>query len=371
MNEQDSSPAKKYHAIQNRLFFAGLLLNILFLAIFFSSGLSVNLRNQSINKFSGIFLANGFYASVFFIVFYILNFPFNFYEGFLLEHKFKLSNQGLLNWFKDDFKKLILDFILTLIAVEAVYFFLNKSQNLWWFWAALFWVFLTLILAKITPNLIIPLFYKYIPITDSQLKERIFSLFDKCGVKIKDATSINFSLKTKKANAFVCGLGKNKKVVLSDTLLNEFKPEEIENVLSHELGHYLNHDILKLIIVNSLFTFFGFFMMDKIIKNLINSLGLSGIADIAFLPVFALCLILLGFIILPLQNGFSRYLERRADLFSLNLTKDKASFISMMEKLGKMNLADFSPGRFIEIWLYDHPPIAKRIKFAQDFKFED
>lgn len=368
MNEQDKTLAKKYRSIKNRLFFASLSLNILFLAIFFFSGTSLYFRERLSALFKNVFLINGFYILVFCLIFYALNFALDLYEGFFLEHKFKLSNQNLFNWFKDSLKKLGLDLILALIAIEAVYFFLSKITNYWWLWAAAFWIFLTLILAKITPSVIIPIFYKYIPITNLELKRRIFALFDKCQVKIKDVASINFSAKTKKANAFVAGLGKNKKVVLSDTLLNEFSAEEIEPVLAHEISHYLNHDILKLIFVNSLFTFLGFYIVDKILKNLILKFGLNGMGDIAFFPLVALSLICLGFIILPVLNGFSRHLEKRADLFSLRLTKDKSSFISMMEKLGRINLADLSPSRFIEIWLYDHPPIAKRIKFAQEFK---
>jgi STE24 endopeptidase len=368
MSQQGPSLAKKYHSIKNRLFFASLILNIFILVFFFFSGLSFYLKNQSASLFSQVFLINGFYIIVFCLVFYFVDFPLGFYEGFILEHKFKLSNQSFLNWLKDNLKKSGLELVLSLVLIEAAYFFLSKNGNFWWLWAGIFWIFITLILAKITPLVIIPIFYKYLPISDQQLKQRIFLLFDKCRIKIKDVTSINFSQKTKKANAFVCGLGKNKKVVLSDTLIANFSEQEIEGVVSHELGHYVNHDIFKLIIFNSVFTFAGLYLVDKILKGLIPLLGLKGIDDIAFLPLVALSLILLGFVILPVQNGFSRYLETRADLFSLKLTGNKSAFISMMGKLGSLNLADFSPSKFIEVWFHDHPPIAKRIKLAQDYK---
>lgn len=362
MNGEESL-AKKYRSIKNRLFFFSLIFNILLLLILFFSQASLYLRQQSEVLFKNAFLINGFYILIFCLFFYFLNFPLELFEGFILEHKFKLSTQNFLNWLKDEFKKGALNFVILFIVIEAMYFFLNKFTQTWWIWLASFWVFLTVILAKITPAVIIPLFYKYLPIKDELLKQRIFSLFDKCNLKIKDVTSINFSAKTKKANAFVAGLGKNKRFALSDTLLENFSSGEIEAVVAHELGHYLSHDILKLILVNSLFTFLGFFLVDRLLKNL-------AIADIAFFPLLALSLTFLGFIILPVINGFSRFLETKADLFSLNLTKDKPSFISAMEKLGKINLADLSPNRFIEIWLYDHPAIARRIKLAKDFKFD-
>ncbi|MDP2938644.1 MAG: M48 family metallopeptidase [Candidatus Omnitrophota bacterium] len=364
MNEPDSFPAKKYHTLKNRLFFINLALNILFLVIFFFSGLSLALRNKAFSIFSQAPLINGFYIMAFCIIFYILNFPLNFYEGFILEHKFKLSNQNLLSFLMDSLKNAAVDFILFLIILEAVYFFLNTTANYWWVLASIFWIFFTLILAKITPSVIIPIFYKYIPITNLQLKQSILALFDRCKLKIRGVYAIDLSRKTKKANAFVCGLGRNRRVVLSDTLLNNFSQEEIEGVVSHELGHYVNHDTLKLILVNSILAFAGFFLADKLLKNLLFN-------DIAFFPIIALALLLLGFIILPAQNGFSRYLERQADLFSLRVTKNKPAFISMMMKLAKINLADLTPSLLIEIWLYDHPPIAKRIKLAQDYKLEN
>jgi STE24 endopeptidase len=368
MNEQEPSSAKKYHAVKNRLFFVSLFLNLIFLAIFFLSGFSVYLRNQAGYFSSNLFLLNGFYILAFFLIFDILNFPLGFYEGFILEHKFNLSNQTFVAWLKDELKKIVLDFVLFLIVVEAVYFLLYKSPDYWWLFGALFWIFLTIVLAKITPAVIIPIFYKYIPIANNELRQRIFNLFERCKIKISDVTSINFSQKTKKANAFVAGLGKNKKVVLSDTLLEKFSLDEIEAVLAHELGHYLNHDILKLLLVNSIFSVFGFYIIDRLLNSLLSTFGIKAIDDIAFLPVVSLCLLLLGFLILPAQNWFSRVLEKKADIFSLELTKNKPAFISMMEKLGALNLADASPSRFIEIWFYNHPSISKRIKLAQSHK---
>ncbi len=361
-------PAKKYRSLQTSVFLISLILNLFFLGFFFLSGFSVCLKKQAHSLFSHIFLANGLYLLVFYAVFYFLNLPLSLYEGFILEHQFQLSRQTFFNWLKDNLKKAALELILLLVVAGGVYFFLGRNQNYWWIFAGIFWLFLTLLLAKITPTVIVPLFYKYLPITNAELKKRIFSLFERCKIKIKDASSINFSQKTKKANAFVSGLGKNKKVVLSDTLLENFSFEEIEGVLAHELGHYLGHDILKLIIVNSGFTFLGFYITDRLLKKLLAVSGLSAIDDIAFLPVMALCLMLLGLVMLPVQNSFSRYLEKKADLFSLRLTRNKDAFIAAMQKLGKINLADLSPSRFIEIWLYDHPPIAKRIKLAEEFK---
>jgi STE24 endopeptidase len=311
---------------------------------------------------------NAVYIILLLILLYVAKLPLNIYEGYFLEHRFHLSNQKISSWFVDDIKKFLISVIVFLIAIESIYLVLRHFPDIWWVYAAITWLFINLVLSKIMPNVIIPLFYKYIPLDNEELRQRILSLFRRCGVAIKDVYAIDLSSKTKKANAFVCGLGKNKRVVLGDTLISEFAPGEIEAVVAHELGHYKHHDILKMILWGFLFSFLVFFVSDIFLKRALLMLGFSRIDDIAFFPIFAICLLFIGFLILPIQNGFSRFLEKRADLFSLKMTQAADEFISMITRLGQMNLADFSPSRFIEVFLYDHPPISKRIKFAEEFK---
>jgi STE24 endopeptidase len=359
--------AKRYHQIKNRLFFVSLLFNIALLLFLGLSGLSVYLKNQ-ILLFNQHFLAvNAIYAVAFCVFFTILGFPLNFYEGFVLEHRFNLSNQSFPDWLKDGAKNFVLGLIIILIGVEGLYLFLRKFPDTWWLWATLFWLFLTVVIARITPALIIPLFFKYRKLENPSLKAKIFALLDKAGVKIKDIFYIDFSAKTKKANAFICGFANNRRLVLSDTLLEKFSEEEILAVVAHELGHYKNRDIGKLILANCAVSFLSFFLISRVLQGALLFFGFSRIDDIAFLPFLALGILLLGFLMLPLTNAFSRRLERGADGFSLKLTQDPGNFISMMRKLGELNLADFSPHPLIEILLYDHPPIAKRIKFAEGF----
>jgi len=366
MNNSDS--AKKYHQIKNRLFFVNILVNILFLLFLSLSGLSIFLKNQILNFTQQFFLVNALYAFCFCIIFDAVGFPLSLYEGFILEHRFNLSNQRFTGWLKDFFKNAILGLVVILIAAEAVYIFLRKFPYHWWIWATFFWLFLTVVIAKITPSLIIPLFFKYRTLERAGLKTKLFVLLDKCGVKIKDIFYIDLSQKTKKANAFICGLGNNRRLVLSDTLLEKFSDEEVRGVVAHELGHYKDHDLFKMVLANTVASFFSFFLISIILEKLLRYFGFSRIDDIAFLPIFFLSIFLLGLVLLPILNAFNRNLERKADLFSLQLTADPDNFISMMKKLGELNLADLSPHRFIEILLYDHPPISKRIKLAEAFK---
>jgi len=313
-------------------------------------------------------LLNGAYFIVLSVILYCAGFPFDFYEGFIVEHRFKLSNQTLSNYLQDNLKKAIISLIIGVIVIEGLYLFLEKFAQAWWIFAAVGWFCLTVILTKITPSVIIPLFYKYLPLEDEALRERIKELFIKTKTPLKDVSMINFSSKTKKLNAAVVGFGKNRRVILADTLLGELSHDEIISIVAHELGHYKNKDTVKIIMFSAVVTTVLFFLSDIVLKRSFSFFGYEAIFDIAGFPLFALIMLVLGFLVLPLQNGFVRSLEEKADSYSICLTKTPDIFISMMEKLSAKNLADMNPSKFVEIMLYDHPPIAQRIRLAQALK---
>ena len=365
MNQARES--KAYHKAKYRLFFAGLILDVLLLSAFFFGGFSVALRDFSAGVSSHFAVRNGVYITIFVVLLHAVHFPLRWFEGLIWEHRFKLSNQSFPQWLADDLKKGLVNLITALIAMEGIYLILRKVPETWWLWAGAFWLLLTLGLARLTPNVIIPLFYKYSPIENDSLKNCVLKLFQETRIAVRDAYLINFSSKTKKANAFICGLGRSRRVVLSDTLVNGFTVDEIETVIAHEIGHYKHHDILKLTVINAAVVFLGFFFADRNLTGLMTYCGISRIDDIAFFPIVALAFMVLGLVVMPLLNGYSRRLEVAADRYSLSLTKKPKDFISMIHKLGEKNLADFEPHPAIEAFFYSHPSISKRIVFAQTF----
>ncbi len=359
--------SKAYHRAKRRLFFAGLALDVIFLSAFFFGGFSVLLKEFSADISSHFAVLNGLYTAIFIATLYLVHWPLRWFEGFVLEHRFNLSNQTFQQWLFDDSKQGFVNLIVALVAIEGIYLILKAFPETWWLWAGIFWLLLTLGLARLTPNVIIPLFYKYSPINNESLKNSVLKLFKESRIAIQDAYLINFSSKTKKANAFICGLGKSRRVVLSDTLVSEFSIPEIETVIAHEIGHYKHHDILKLTMIHAAVVFLGFFLADRYLTGLMVNLGFSRIDDIAFFPIVALVFMILGVIVMPVLNGYSRRIETQADRFSLVLTKKPDDFITMIRKLGEKNLADFDPHPLIEAFFYSHPSISKRIVFAQTF----
>jgi len=366
-NSKHIKKSKEYHRFKNRLFFIQLIINFVLLIAFMLSGFSLALKNFSFQYSENFLIGNGIYIMAVAVIMYILHFPLNFVEGFTWEHRFNLSNQKFIHWLRDDVKKASLGLVVTVLMVEVIYVLLRRFPDSWWMGATFFWLLLNLVLARLMPNALIPLFYKYSDIENEQLKVRILELFKKCKVKIKNAYAINFSSKTNKANAFVCGLGNNRRVVLSDNLLHKFTDEEIETVVAHELGHYKNHDIIKITLVASYVTFLSFYMIDVFLKKALVWFQLERIDDIAFFPMLAAAFLVLNLFVMPALNAFSRRLEREADIFSMKTTGKPKSLASAFRKLGDVNLAEFEPNKFIEIFLYDHPPLAQRIKFVENF----
>lgn len=366
-----SQKARDYQAIKNRLFLFHLVLSLAFLAAWMVTGASRALKVGLLHFREDFFGLNAAYFFCFSVIALLFFFPLDFFEGFVLERRFGLSRQGLVSYLKDAAKKSIVSFIVGLILVEGVYFFLSSRPYDWWFWAACLWFLVSVGLARLFPQFILPLFFRSQPLAAGSLRERIFSLLARHKVPLKEVFVLDFSKKTVKANAMVAGLGRTKRIYLSDTLVNGFPENEVFCVLAHEVGHYLRRDTFKATLFGLGTALLSFYAAAVLMQKLLPRFNLAVLSDIAGLPLLALILLAAGLFLLPLQNGFSRFLERKADLFALEETHDSPAFISMMKRLGERNFAQFSPSKFIEVFLYDHPPIAQRIRMAQEVSLKE
>ncbi len=350
-----------YNRVKYVCFFIGLLLNVLFLVGAHVSGVSVWLHDRALQVLPA--QANLIYFTCFYVLLNLLHLPLDIFTGFIWEHKYNFSTQTFGQWLLDDVKRFFLGLALFLISMSVLYIFLERFPVYWWLLAGLFWLFLTVFLARITPQVIIPIFLKYQDLDHEELRARIKDLFKQASVTLKDVYLVNLSSKTKKPNAFMCGLGKSRRVVLSDTLVKDFSVPEIETVVAHELAHYKHGDIIKFTLIHAAVTLGGLWLVDRLWKNFFD----FPLADPSYLPLLALALGTFSFITTPLLNALSRYAEREADRFSITMTDKPKDFISMIQKLGEMSLAEFEPGWLKEMFFYDHPPIGKRIKFAQKY----
>ena len=360
--------AKAYQKTKQILALVHLLYTPVLLVIAFVTPLSDSFKSAAAGMSANPTLIVILYFIFFSVYTLLLDFPFSVYSGFSLEKKYQLSNQTFRGWLWDFTKRALLSFLIFLPLIAALYWLIRHFPNSWWLLAWAGYAGVTYVIGKLFPVLIVPLFYKYGAVADENLKERILALAKKYDMPVGQIFSINLSRTTKKANAAFMGMGKTKRVVLSDTLLENFTTEEIETVVAHELGHYKQHDIWKMLGFGLVATFILFGLAFVLVDGLSLKLGFEGVADVAALPVLFLVFYLASVVFAPLQNAFSRWAERGADRFALRALRNVEAFISCMTKLGRMNLADPSPNPVYEWFFYDHPSIGRRIAMAKGMK---
>lgn len=354
-----SNRAKDYCNHRYALVALNLVASLLFLAIFQFSGISSSLKDFALTVSANYYAALLIYLAIFGASFYIVMFPLDLYGGFILERKFSLSNQSLGAWLKDEAKKALLSSAVFLILIEALYGIVNNIPSGWWVAASLFWIAVSLLLARLFPVIILPLFFKYSPLSKEELRARALGLAEKFHIKVMDVFEIDFSKKTKKANAAVIGWGRSRRIIMADNLVNQFTTEEAVAVLAHEMAHHKLKHVWKLILLGAASTTLFFFILSRIH---------DGIADISLFPSIYLLFVIYGVIAMPIENAISRKLERDADRMALQMTGAREPFISLMERLAEKNLSDVSPNPVIEFLLFNHPSIAKRIALARTVK---
>lgn len=370
--EKRLQEAIKYQRAKNTLYFADQGYGILFLALFLFLGISAFLRRQIEKITKKRFWVVAFFTILFLIIAFVVGFPSSYY-GFSLEHKFGLSNQTFSGWFGEQLLALAVMAVIVLIAVEGIYLALKKAPRTWWIYVSVVFIIFTIVLVNLAPILIMPLFNVYTPLPEGELRDRLVKLSAKANVEVGDIFTMDMSKQTKKANAMFTGLGNTKRIVLGDNLVDEFTTDEIEVVIAHEMGHNLLRHIWQGILFAAVLAAIGFFIIHltgpRVINRFKNRLKIENMADVASLPLILLIFSIYSIITMPIGPAFSRHMERQADKFALDMTQNKEAFISTMNELAYMNLSDPNPSPVIEFLLYDHPPISKRIKFAQEYRF--
>jgi STE24 endopeptidase len=370
LDPERQKQASEYARISRRLFLLDLAFGGLYVVAWLAFGWSAGLRNFLLGWTANDWLLVIGYAVVFGGIYYLLNLPLSYYEGFILPHRYGISTQTLAGWVSDQVKGGLLAGVLGGLLLEIIYFVLRLAPHTWWLWAAGILLLFSVLLANLAPVLLMPIFYKFAPLGDeyADLADRLMRLADRAGARVRGVYKFDMSRRTTAANAALTGLGNTRRIILGDTLLNEFTSDEIETVLAHELGHHVHKDIPMGIMLDSLFTLAGLYLANLILQLGVRIFGFQGPADIAALPIFALAIGAFGLITMPLTNGFSRWRERRADEYALQSTGKPQAFASAMTRLANQNLAEADPEPWVEFLLYSHPALGKRIAMARDYR---
>jgi Zn-dependent protease with chaperone function len=360
----DTGEARRYHRLQLWLALGRLALTASFLVAVLASGAARALAEAAAGATASPVARVAIVALALGVAQTLLTFPLAIVAGFALPRRFGLLHQPFASWLADRAKAAALGGAVALAGVEALYALL-RATSLWWLAMAVLAFAFAVVVSTVLPVWVLPLFYRLTPLADEALRARLLGLAGRAGVPALGVWVADHSRKSRTANAAVVGLGRTRRILLYDTLTASFRPEEIEAVLAHELGHHVHGDMRRGLLVQGALSLAMFWLADHALRVGVTLWALSGVADPAGVAWLALIMLGLGLVTAPLVNGFSRFVERQADDFALALTHDPGGFIGAMERLASLNLAERRPHRLKELMLYSHPALDRRIARAR------
>lgn len=362
---QDTAEARSYNRTRRRLTIADMVLNFAFLIVLLATGINSTFRDWSYRASGQHYtLAVFYYVLILLVVSKILGFGLDYY-GFHVEHQFQLSNQKLKSWLWDEAKGWLVGLVIATILIELIYGTIRIAPLKWWLIAWAIYNGLAIFFAQIAPVVLFPLFYKFDPLNDDELKQRLVKLSENAGTRVRGVYEWKLSEKSKKANAALAGLGATRRIILADTLLENYSPDEIEAVLAHELGHHVHKHIVKSIALQVGISLVGFWVVAQGLSYAVDREMFLSLHDFASLPLLVLMTTVMSFLLMPVMNAYSRQKEREADRYCFKSIAKIAPFITSMNKLADQNLSERQPSRIVEVWFHSHPPVAKRIAAAE------
>jgi STE24 endopeptidase len=364
----DSPESHRYNVTKRWLGVADFAVGFGLLVILLVTGWSGTLRDlaergASQNYPFAVFL----YVLMLMVISKVIGTPLEYY-GFRLEHRYNLSNQKLSSWLWDEAKGWLLGLVFASLIVELLYTLMRHNPQYWWLIAWAVFLGLMVLLAQLAPVVLFPIFYKFEPLENDELKRRLIVLSERAGTRVRGVYKWHLSEKSKKANAALTGLGATRRIILADTLLDNYSDDEIEAVLAHELGHHVHRHILKSIFVQAGITFFGFWLANEVLRYAVDRRNMfEAMSDFANLPLLILVSTVLSFLLMPALNAYSRFNERQADRYCFQSVASVEPFVSSMNKLAEQNLSEKTPSRWVEWLLHSHPAITKRVSAAQSW----
>ncbi len=365
--QADSPEARRYNRIHRWLGIADFLIGFVFLVVLLITGWSGWLRGLAYRiGFQNYSLSVFIYLLLLLVISKALTGVLDYY-GFRLERSFKLSTQRFRSWAWDETKGFLVGLVLGGIVVEVLYFTIRQWPQHWWIFAWALFMGLFIVLAQLAPVVLFPIFYKFEPLDNEDLRRRLVVLSERAGTRVRGVYRWRLSEKSKKANAALTGLGATRRIILADTLLDNYSADEIEAVLAHELGHHVHRHILKSIFVQAVITLAGFWAANWVLHYAVDQHMFEELSDFANLPLLALVSVVLSFLLMPALNAYSRFNERQADRYAFESIANVEPFISSMNKLADQNLAERTPSKWVEWFFHSHPSISRRLAAAEQW----
>lgn len=364
--------AMRYYNSGNVLWLVNQAWGLLVPTLFLFTGFSARMRNWAQRIGRKWFFVIAAYWVIFSLISYVLDLPLSYYQGFVREHAYGLSNQTFEKWMSDSLKGWLVGIVIGTLFLWVPYLLLRKSPRRWWLYTALALVpFITFILL-VAPIWIDPLFNEFGPMKDKGLEAKIVELANRAGIEGGSVFEVNKSVDTKALSAYVTGFGNTKRIVLWDTIIRKLNPNELLVVMGHEMGHYVLKHVLKGILFFSVLLgvtlYLAHWTSDSMIRRFKERFGFDRFSDIAALPLLLLLLGVFNLLVTPLALTYTRYNEHEADRFGLEITKSNRAAATAFVKLQEENLDIPRPGWLYKIWRSSHPPVGERIDFCNEYR---
>jgi STE24 endopeptidase len=358
--------AARYHRLRRQASLLETLVVAVALGVLLASGGSAALRDWArAATGQSMALSIAVYTALVVLLSELLQLPLAFYQGVVLERRYDLSTQPARRWWGDRLRTLAVGVPLLVVGAVLVWSMIERMPAYWWVGATLCAGILLVVLAHLAPVLLLPFFYRFTPLDRPALTSRLVALAERAGTQVVGVFEWTVSDRTRKANAALTGIGRTRRILLSDTLLAGHSDDEVEVILAHELAHHVHHDIWKAMALEFALILIGFFLADRVLEAAVGHFGMRSKADVAGLPLLVLTGGAVSLLLLPVANAVSRLHERRADRYALDMTANPAAFASAMRRLSAQNLAEEQPSQWVQLFFHSHPSIADRIEAAR------
>ncbi len=368
VDERRDESAREYARARRRFLLADLLFTLVLLLAFLFSGASLGLRQDLSQLTASPPVLVALYFAVVGLAYSVVGLPLAYASGHALTRRYGLSTQTGLGWLVDWLKELPLTGVFALAVVEAMYALLRALPSLWWLATAGILLVFNVLATFVAPVLLVPLFYRLTPIEQGDVATRLSDLARRAGAEVRGVFKMDMSRRTTAANAALVGLGGTRRIVIGDTLLDRYTPDEIEAIFAHELGHHVHHDIGRLLASQAALNLVGLFAVSLLLDRTASSMGFAGLSDFAAFPLIGIGLFAFGIVTTPLSNALSRRAESEADAYALETASVPAAFVSAMRRLANQNLAEYRPERWAEILLYSHPAPFRRVEMGEAYQ---
>jgi len=356
--------AVSYTLVKGRFGLIASLYSSIVLLVFILSGFFGMLDNQVARLVPGLYTQGIVFIFALSLIFSILNLPFSLYSVFGIEERFGFNKMTFKLWFFDLLKNLLVSAIILIPLLYGLFWFMDATGELWWLYAFFFLSATQLVLMYVYPVWIAPMFNKFTPMPEGELKNQIERLAKKVNFKTSGIFLMDGSKRSTHGNAYFTGFGANKRIVLFDTLVDSLKDPETLAVLAHEMGHEKKKHIKKSLGVSLLMTLIGFWLLSLLIsyEPLFLAFGFNSISYHGALIIFSFIASPITYFLTPLFSVMSRKFEYEADRFAVKATGSAEPLINALIGLSKKSLSNLNPHPLYSFFHYSHPTLAERIE---------